>query len=305
MKRVRSFFYSLQQDDNRSFYMAFLRIAISIWLLKELCINYSILQMIYGTDSFIVVKNNPLFKLLHIDIAILRNHYIPLLWIYVGIIILNILGIGKNITAFFLFLFTEMFFRMNLYVAHGGIFMCRFIVLYLVFANSYKYFTVFKRQNELMGDRRNFSIFLTNLSAYAIIIHLCIVYFSTALAKAQFGMWQSGVATYYIFSQERFNGTGYNAQWVQNALFVKFTTYYTLFFEFTFPFLVWIKKFRLPLICMGTLLHIGIYFIMMIYGFQIVFILTYGLFFTNEEWFKVIRVIKNKLPFKNTSNFLQ
>ncbi|HEY8915900.1 MAG TPA: hypothetical protein VIM87_05655, partial [Chitinophaga sp.] len=51
-----------------------------------------------------------------------------------------------------------------------------------------------------------------------------------------------------------------------------------------FPVLVWFKKTRLAVVCCGIALHLGIYVFMMIYGFEIIFIMTYGFFFKDEEW---------------------
>lgn len=48
------------------------------------------------------------------------------------------------------------------------------------------------------------------------------------------------------------------------------------------------------------MLHLGIYTFMMIYDFQIVFILTQGFFFSNEEWTILINRTKFKIfQFRN------
>lgn len=43
------------------------------------------------------------------------------------------------------------------------------------------------------------------------------------------------------------------------------------------------KKVSLPLIVAGLILHLAIYVFMMLYGFEVIFMLMLGLFFSNEE----------------------
>lgn len=293
---IKKIFYSLQNDNNRSFYLAFLRVGISLWLLKELCINLPYLEMMYGSNSF-VVANDHLLKIFHLDVNFLRSHYLILIIIYILFIAANIFGIGRNFTALAVFLFTEILFRMNTYLGHGGLYLCRFILLYLAVGNTYQYFSVFKQNHQRSAERERLSVFFTNLSAYAIMLHLCIAYFASAFIKIQSPVWRNGEMMYYIFSLEGYNGTGHNIELAQQVWLVKFITWYTLVLEFCFPFFVWIKKSRPVVIIMGVLLHTGIYFIMMLYGFQIVFLLTYGLFFTNKEWFNFLRSVKKRVSF--------
>jgi hypothetical protein len=296
MKPVQKFFYSLQNDNNRSFYLAFLRVGISLWLLKELCIDLPYLDMLYGTNSFVAANDN-LLKIFHLDINFLRSHYLVILVAYTLFIVANVFGIGRNFTAFSVFLLTEILFRMNTYIGHGGLYLCRFILLYLAFGNTYHYFALFKQKQQRSTEREKTSVFFTNLSAYAIMLHLCIVYFSSAFIKFQSAAWRNGEMMYYIFSLEGYDGTGHNLELARHVWLVKLITWYTLVFEFCFPFFVWIKKSRPVMITMGIILHTGIYFVMMLYGFQIVFLLTYGLFFTNREWFDFLRSIKKRFSF--------
>ena len=69
--------------------------------------------------------------------------------------------------------------------------------------------------------------------------------------------------------------------------FVGFSTYFTLAFELLFPLFIWNKFYRKFLIFSGIMLHLGIYFFMMIYDFEILFIMIYGFFLTNKQWSKI------------------
>jgi hypothetical protein len=107
-------------------------------------------------------------------------------------------------------------------------------------------------------------------------------------------VWFSGVATYYTLNLERFAGTSFNKIIVQNGFFVTIATYVTVLWETFFPALIWNKKARIPLLALGVMMHMGIYFMMMIHDFEILFIATYGFFFTDKE----LRWAKNKVLVK-------
>lgn len=292
MSACRQFYTSLYTTDNRSFYLSVLRTGISLWLIKEMMINWPSFGILYGPNSFVDVSSNKLLSLVNLDVQTLRSHYLPLTGIYAVLLLLNLLGIGRNLTAILVFLFTEMFFRMNIYLGNGGIHLCRFILLYLCIGNSYRYFTLFKRKKPRSAGREQLSVFFTNMSAYSIMCHLCIAYLVSAIIKVQSPVWQQGTAVYNIFASERFNGTGYNNQLAHYGWLMKGFAWYTLVFEFTFPILVWIKKIRTVMVIMGILFHAGIYYMMMIYGFQEVFLLTYGLFYTNKNWQNLLKKLR-------------
>jgi hypothetical protein len=93
----------------------------------------------------------------------------------------------------------------------------------------------------------------------------------------------NGEATYYALSMERFVGTPFNKYIVQQKWIDYSANYGTIVFELLFPLLIWVKKMRKPLLVAGIIFHLCIYIFMMIYGFEIVFILIYGLFLPDKK----------------------
>jgi hypothetical protein len=272
----------LQQENRKSFYLAFLRAAISLWLLKELYFNWTSLEILYGSKSFVVRSDNSVLAWLPGCFVFIRNHYSWLILPYVLINLANIFGIGRWFTSLLLFLMVDIFQKLNMELVNGGDKMVRLVLLYLIFANSYDYFVLYKRKI-IDPDKKKIINLLSNLAAYSIMIQLCLVYFSSGYAKLTNEFWRSGHAVYYALLMERFMGTTFNRYLVQYAWFDKAADYFTIFFELSFPFFVWIKKLRNPTIIAGIIFHLFIYIFMMLYGFEIAFILLYGLFFTNEE----------------------
>jgi hypothetical protein len=121
-----------------------------------------------------------------------------------------------------------------------------------------------------------------------------LIYFKSGIAKANSDVWYNGIATYYIFSIERFQGTSLNTIIAKNSFFVTVSTYFTLFLELFYPVLVWFRRSRLILVIMAASLHLGIYVFMMLHDFELLFIVCQGLWFTNSEFSK----LKSIMAFK-------
>ncbi|UAY50877.1 HTTM domain-containing protein [Ferruginibacter albus] len=266
------------RENRKSFYLAFLRVAISVWLLKELLIDWPDLTILYGSKSFLVRNDNIIN-----GIPFFRAHYMILVYVFIVFIVLNILGIGRWMTALTLLILSDIFQQLNPVMVNGGDKMARLVILYMVFANSYDYFVLYKSKPVKDPGKKRFINIVSNAAAYSLMLQLCITYFCTGLGKLYNEVWRNGTALYYAMSLNRFAGTAWNAYLVQNTFFVKTGTYFTLLFELTFPFLIWVKKCRMPLIIAGVILHLAIYIFLMLYGFEVVFILLLGLFFSNED----------------------
>ncbi len=271
----------LTEENHKSFYLAFLRVALSLWLLKEICINWNSFDVLYSPSTFVVLKNN-LINRLPGGLAFVRGHYRWIIAFYIFIIFLNIFGIGRWFTGLLLFLVVDFLQKMNMSFVNGGDYMAKLILLYLIFADSYKYFVLTKQRN-VGSDERKFTNLLSNLAAVSIMLQLCVAYFSSGIAKISEPLWQNGEATYYALSMERFMGTAFNKYIAQYKWVDYFTNFSTICFELLFPFLIWVKNWRKPLLIAGVLFHLCIYIFLMIYGFQIVFVLIYGMFLPNEK----------------------
>lgn len=271
----------LQQKNYKSFYLSFLRVAISIWLLKEVVINWSAMEILYGPSTFVTLKSNLISRIPGGGLTLVRTYYIWVIVTYIIVILLNILGIGRWFTALLLFLMVDFLEKMNTSFVNGGDKMVRLILFYMIFANSYQYFVLYKNRKEV-SEKGKLKNLISNLAALSIMLQLCVAYFASGIAKINNTFWLNGEATYYALSMERFVGTSLNKYIVQQKWIDYLTNYGTIIFELFFPILIWIKKMRKPLLITGVIFHICIYIFMMIYGFEIVFILIYGLFLPNK-----------------------
>jgi hypothetical protein len=69
--------------------------------------------------------------------------------------------------------------------------------------------------------------------------------------------WLEGTAVYYIMSLSEFSRWDVPAGWFWKP-WVNLVTYFTLFVEGGFPYLVWFRKLRLPMIFLAVSLQLGI-----------------------------------------------
>jgi hypothetical protein len=192
-------------------------------------------------------------------------------------------GVGKHLTALLLFSNVETFNLLCPYLINGGDNFLKFVILYLSFADSYSYFCF----NSLRIDNNNIrrlSNMMSNLVVYTTLMHLCLIYFKSGVEKLHSDSWYNGIALYYIFNLERFSGTDYNKLLSNNGLIVNIGTYAVVLWELFFPVLVWSKSAKVPVILFGIFMHIGIAITMMLYDFQLLFIVVLGLFFSDQEW---------------------
>ncbi|HVI46462.1 MAG TPA: HTTM domain-containing protein [Chitinophaga sp.] len=288
MKNIYIYF---SKPSQHLFYLSILRLFICFHLAKDVIFHWSLTNLLYKPESFFVPGLDGLFYFLGINQDWLRVHFDIIFIIYQILILLYALGIGKYITAIFLYAVFEIIQRLNANILNGGDNYLKFIILYMVFCNSYQYFSLTKirQRNPFWSFASNL---ITNISIFNLKLHLCLIYFISGLAKAHSDVWYNGIANYYILQVERFQGTSINKILARNGFFVTISTYFTLVWELFFPILVWIKKLRIPLLLMGILLHIMIYIFLMIYDFEIIFIVVYGIFFTDEELFQFYNNIK-------------
>ncbi|MEO6550155.1 MAG: hypothetical protein ABIN94_19285 [Ferruginibacter sp.] len=268
----------LQKDNYKSFYLAFLRVAVSCWLLKEVAINWQGMEILYGQSALVPYNvNGPA-----LGIPFIKSHYQWFMGLYVSVIILNILGIGRWFTALLLYLLVQVLQKMNMPFINGGDLMARLVMFYMIFANTYHYFVLNKDVAPSVASLKIQNL-LSNLAALSIMLQLCVAYWGLALTKIMDPYWFRGEAVYYALSVERFMGTPLNKVLLQYGRLTMVINYAVILFELLFPILIWVKKLRKPLLIAGLVFHASIYILLMIYGFQIVFVLLYGLFLPNQQ----------------------
>lgn len=293
LKKIQTYLYNLETKTDKTIYLSVFRIYIAIHIIKKMIFALPILDLIYGKQNFIILSSTDLFGILNLNFF--REHIFIIVFSILILSILFLFGIGKNLTVFFLYILIEIIQRLNPYHLNGGDNLLKFILLYLCFIDCYSYFCInnSKRNN-------NINNVITNLGILSIQFHLCLIYFLTGLHKTHADVWFNGIATYYTLSLERFQGTNLNSILAKNGWFVTLTTYFTVFWELTFSFFIFNKTYRIFAITGGLIVHLFIYIFMMIHDFQILYIMIYGIFYSDSDfkkWFNYFKIKKHETKF--------
>lgn len=273
----------LQQKNDKSYYLAILRVLISVWFLKELIFRSPGFETLYSTRSFLQLDSTKYLQLFHLDAVFLKQHYMVLIGICVLLLLLNLFGIGRNLTSFLLFIAFTILYHLDDRFCNGGDEMSMVVLFYLSFANTFSHLTLYKRK-PLAAPKEKLYNLVSNLAAYSLIINLCISYFMAGLFKAGDANWQNGTGIYYFVNDDRYSvfaagGRHVNMPFIISAII----GHGTIALELLFPFLIWDRWGRRIALSLCLLMHLGIYSFLMIYGLTLVFVIQYGMFFTNEE----------------------
>jgi len=270
-------------------YLAFFRIFLAFHIFKKYVFYLPYMEDLFGKQAF----HGDVGDLVIAYLGVGGEHALLIITSILALSILMAFGIGKNITILLLFIAVELIQRLNGYLLNGGDNFLKFILLYMVFVNSFTRLAVSPKSKST--DPKSLAYLLHTGGLISIKIHLCLIYFISGITKANTKVWYHGVATYYTLNLERFAATDYNKILAQNGYFVTLSTYATLLWELAFPIAIWVNKLRIPTLLLGLLFHLGIYFLMMIHDFEILFMATYGLFISDSEWKRYYTTIKNVL----------
>jgi hypothetical protein len=208
-------------------------------------------------------------------------------------LLLNIFGIGRNLVSALLFLTLGLLQTINNSFSNGGDAMALLLTFYLSAANTFSHLTLFKRKL-LSARKEKLYNMASNLVAYSIMLNLSFIYFMAAIGKLEDTEWRNGMAlNYYINNEHYFIFASSARHTALPKIIVYFFTYAVILLELTAPFLIWIRKFRLLTFSLLILMHLVIYCFFMIYGMSLIFILQYGLFFSEKEIKGVVQKVKS------------
>ena len=301
IKKLDLLIFQLQQENKKAVALAFVRIAISFWFIKELFFRSPAFEVLYSPNSYLKTKQEPILKALHLNIDWLQSHYHWVISVCIISSVIHILGIGKNVGAIAMFICYSILRGMNASFGNTGDEMCLLIAFYMCFVNSYQYATIFKYK-PLSPKVQGLYNLISNLAAYSMMINLCMAYFYTGYFKLENKFWQQGKGLQYSLYNERFHAFDFAKTLATKSWFYVPLNYAILVFELTMPFLVWFKKWRNKLLLLMFLMHCYIYCTMLIFGMTFTFLMQYPLFYTNEELKLFYTKVKYKLFYTKASS---
>lgn len=301
IKKLDVLIFQLQKENKRALALAFIRIAISIWFIKELFFRYPAFDDLYSNNSYLKVNPEPLINKLHLDIVWLQLHYPWVITVCIFTSIIHILGIGKNLGAIAMFISYSILRGMNASFGNTGDEVCFIISFYLCFANSFEYATLFKYKPYSPRVQNLYNL-ISNLAALSMMINLCLAYFYTGYFKLENKLWQQGKGLQYSLYNERFHAFEYPKYLATKPWFYIPINYAIILFELCLPFLVWFKKWRNKVLFLMFLMHAYIYCTMLIFGMTFTFLMQYPIFYNNQELKQFFTKLKYALFYTKTAS---
>jgi len=133
--------------------------------------------------------------------------------------------------------------------------------------------------NKGIGTYDQIKVLLHNTAFIALILQVCVLYGFSALAKWYDADWISGEAVYLTTKAEH-----YSRPFMVNIadpihFLTVAVTYILLLYQSLFPLLVWIKKIKPYFLLIGVLMHLYIAFVLGLFFFGLIMVITYVLFF--------------------------
>ena len=126
-------------------------------------------------------------------------------------------------------------------------------------------------------------VVLHNISYFALILQVCILYGFSALAKWYDADWLSGEAVYLATKANHYS-TPFMVNIADSIHSISIgLTYILLVYQTSFPLLVWIKKIKPYFLHIGVLMHLYIAFVMGLFFFGWIMVITYALFYDLKE----------------------
>ncbi len=284
----------LQASNEKAFYLAALRVLLSVWYLKELFFRWPALEILYSNQSVLKIPVSESLILFHIPADTLRSAYLVIAAACVVLLLLNLFGIGRYLTALLLFGAMTVLYHLNNRFSNSGDEMAMLLLFYLSFANTYEYFTLRKRKPLAERYEKMLNL-LSNLASWSIIINLCLVYFLAGLFKTFDPYWQNGTALHYFINDDRYSLFAAGGRHVEAPVWLLYLINYgTLALELGFPVLVYFRKTRTLTLLLCFIMHLGIYSFLMVYAMSLTFVIQYGMFYSNASMLALYQKISGR-----------
>ncbi len=133
------------------------------------------------------------------------------------------------------------------------------------------------------NNNNNWAIVLHNLGFITLFIQICVIYLFASLAKWADSEWIRGNAIHLVNQAHHFSKDflAKNASLIYPLSFL--LNYIVLVYQTLFPLILFVKKHRNTLVWLGVAIHAYIAFVMGLFSFGFIMIISYSLFYRFKE----------------------
>lgn len=271
----------------RTIYPSIFRILIGLVLLLDLIFTFCSGKILFDPQLVNYAESGNF-------ISFVRDNYIAFFISYGLVLILFILGVGKNIMSLLVYIFHFIMLLISPYILNWGDTILKFILLYFIFVDSFRFFSVQKSKIKA----NNIWSFISQLAVWSIVLHLFLIYLSNGFYKSLDTDWQNGYAPFYSFSQFSGFETSLFYPLISSGNLSKIISLLIISQQLTFvPFIIR-KKTRYIAMFLGITVHLIMFYQFGLWKFEVIIILLYGFLLNDSE-------LKNIIPENLKNKFMQ
>jgi predicted DCC family thiol-disulfide oxidoreductase YuxK len=128
----------------------------------------------------------------------------------------------------------------------------------------------------------------------AILAQVCLLYFSSGLAKVAGERWQEGTALYYILRVQEFAWPALSPLVYGNAVLVTVLTYLSMLDQLAYPFMLLHRLAKRIAVTVTIGMHVGIAMLMGLVTFSMVMIIVQALVFSDAEYRSALQWVRSR-----------
>ncbi|WP_084793265.1 HTTM domain-containing protein [Glutamicibacter halophytocola] len=262
--------YSWFTENRHAAYgLAVMRMASGLFILGWLVVNVPVASKIWGPGSeYLEPYRSVLGYKWPLDILRDAGLGFFVFWYVVAVVLAIAFVIGwktRFVTPLF-FIFYTAINAQNTPVSDGGNYFIRIMLIYLIFADLSKHWSVDSwMRKRAAKSKKEFEAVtvLHNLALCLVVAQLCMVYLEAGLYKVQGSLWQNGTAMYYPVNSEAYGVFPWLSDLITaNSWVVALITYVTVVAQIAFPFMLFHKISRRIALIVILGMHIGIAVVM-------------------------------------------
>lgn len=249
------------------------------WYLLSILTLLPAAQQFWGPDSLIpTTPERPIPLLQLLDLDAVRPAYLLFVFAEIALLILGMTCRRPRVTALLIYIVSMNLNNRAWVILDGGDNLMQIMLIYLIFMDPS--LPDAEAKSSLPRYANNA---VTNAVFLIARLQVIAVYVVAGLAKVSGELWQNGTAIYYTLSVDDFS-LPFVRSFVANVpLFAVMATYVTLFYQLSFPWLIWNRRIRPWLMFLGTTIHLQIALVMGLFTFGFAVMASYVVFFTDAR----------------------
>jgi len=247
------------------------------WYLLSILTLLPAARDFWGPHSLIPnTPERPIALLQLLDLDAVRPAYRLFVFAEIALLILGMTCRWPRTTALLIYIVSMNLNNRAWVILDGGDNLMQIMLIYLIFMDP-----------SLPGEEKKDGVLsyvnnaLTNAVFLIARLQVIAVYVVAGLAKVDGELWQNGTAIYYTLSVDDFTLPSVRSFVANYPFFAVMATYVTLFYQLSFPWLIWNRRIRPWLMLLGTTMHLQIALVMGLFTFGFAVMASYVVFFTD------------------------